>query len=250
MLIHLIGMPDPDSYSLITDWINDVFKSLKVDQMELFVMLCWNLWLARNDTVWRNHVITANTIALKTKIFLNEWKEITKENLSTNEGSSSQRARWSRPEVGWLKLNVDAAMDNQTRTMGFGWVLRNDVGTFIAAANVPWKGIYTPREAEAFALKEALSWLKSHGFERVQVKTDAMLVVQGLHSELKDSAFDLILHDVKDILGLFSQVNILFVKRSANRAAHMLTRDAVSRPGRSEWWSTPLLFFVMFLMMI
>lgn len=100
--------------------------------------------------------------------------------------------------------------------MGFGWILRDDGGQFVVAASIPWKGNFKPKEAEAFAMKETLSWLKTYNFDQVHIESNAKLVVQGLKSELNDSSFDMILYDINDSIRHFSQVVILFVKRSAN----------------------------------
>lgn len=62
-----------------------------------------------------------------------------------------------RPQLGSLKRNVDTAVDEENGNMGFGWVLRNEVGIFKAAVSKVWKGVCQPREADAAAIKEALS---------------------------------------------------------------------------------------------
>jgi len=56
--------------------------------------------------------------------------------------------------------NVDAAINKGEARMGFGPVLRNDMGRFVAARGMPWRGAFTPREAEVVAVREALSWIK------------------------------------------------------------------------------------------
>lgn len=89
---------------------------------------------------------------------------------------------WTKPQTGWLKLNVDAAINKENSCMGFGCVLRNDLGQFIAAKGAYWMGSFTSREAEAVAIRETLSWLKSHNFDNIHVETDSLQVVQGLNS--------------------------------------------------------------------
>lgn len=78
----------------------------------------------------------------------------------------------SKSPIGWLKMNFDAAINNESAKMGSGNVLCNESGNFIATRAIPWKGIYTLKEAESLAVSEALSWIKIKSFDFVQVKTD------------------------------------------------------------------------------
>ena len=43
---------------------------------------------------------------------------------------------------------------------------------------------------------------------------------------------------------------LVFVRRSANQATHMLVREVGSASCRKEWFDTPLLFFFMFCLLI
>ncbi|EEF44829.1 conserved hypothetical protein [Ricinus communis] len=57
-------------------------------------------------------------------------------------------------QQGCLKCNVDAALFNQSGTLGFGCVLRNSGGGSVAAAHGVPVGPLVPEVAEA------LSWIK------------------------------------------------------------------------------------------
>lgn len=80
----------------------------------------------------------------------------------------------------WVKLNVDAALNSVNRKMGFGFVLRDENASFIAAKEVPWEGFFSPSEAEAIAVREALKWIKVLHLDQVQVETDCLKVVQSI----------------------------------------------------------------------
>lgn len=79
------------------------------------------------------------------------------------------------------------------------------------------KVILVPRRQKLFTVKEALSWLKIHNLENIRIEIESLVVVQGLQSPLKDSSFDIILYDVKDILRHFCHAKISFVKRCRSR---------------------------------
>lgn len=220
-------------------WVSQYFCQLDDDKKCLLVMICWNIWQARNDKVWHNRSTSARIIVDKARAYLRDWREATAVNVQNSSNNPSFIVKWEKPQSGWYKLNVDAAINEEGGKMGFGWVLRDDHGTFKAAKCTPWKGVYSPKEAEAIAVREALSWLKAHNYDKVTVEIDALLVLQGLHTAGNVSYFDLLLLDVKDTLSLFSHVSISFVKRSANRIAHLLAGESVSLSDCKEWLYHP-----------
>lgn len=131
-------------------------------------------------------------------------------------------------------------MDSQNNRLGFGWVLRNDRGTFITC--ISRVGNYTPKEAEAMSIREALAWLKLHGFERVNVETDALLVVQNLSKAVDTSSFNLLLLDIKNRISQFNCLTIFFAKWSANWVAHLLTQKFIFMSDGGEWFNNPSSF--------
>lgn len=74
-------------------------------------------------------------------VFWNEWKEVTAEDLFQHQAIQIQTIKWEKPRAGWYKLNVEAAIDKANGRMGFGWVLRNERGDFMAAVCQPWQEI-------------------------------------------------------------------------------------------------------------
>nr|GLL40618.1 uncharacterized protein LOC109164833 [Ipomoea trifida] len=174
---------------------------------------------------------------LRAKSHFMEWKTLNEKELVDQAHVVS--SKWTKPEPGWLKINVDAALDVRKGGMGLGWVIRDANGIFKAARAVPVTGVCSPTEAETMAIRELLSWLKDQSPSQVLIETDALKVVQGLNSCSFDSAFDLLLCDVRDLLRSFSRTFISFVKRSANRAAHLVAREALSLSDCRVWTDHP-----------
>ncbi|KAL6555923.1 hypothetical protein OROGR_005211 [Orobanche gracilis] len=85
--------------------------------------------------------------------------------------------------------------------------------------------------AEAVSIREALSWMKNMGYEDFDLETDAQQVYFAILSHSFISAFDSVIDDVKEIVSSIGVVNFHFAKRSANRAAHTVAREAVSMSG-------------------
>lgn len=115
-------------------------------------------------------------------------------------------------------------MDVQNRRTGYGFVVRDENEFFVSAKQVSQQVSYQEKEAEAIGIKEALKWIKDKGFDRIQVEMDALLVLQGIQTESLITSFDLIVNNVRELAKHFNSVSFMFVKRSANSAAHLLAR--------------------------
>nr|GLL27578.1 uncharacterized protein LOC109191080 [Ipomoea trifida] len=77
--------------------------------------------------------------------------------------NNKQEQKWEKPSPGYLKLNTDAdaEVNPHTNRMSYGWVLRDDVGQFVAASCIP-------KEAEAMATRETLG-------DRTSLSTDPIM---------------------------------------------------------------------------
>nr|GMC57892.1 uncharacterized protein LOC109177101 [Ipomoea batatas] len=126
--------------------------------------------------------------------------------------------------------------------MGFGPVLRDANGAFVAARQIPWPGLFKPDEAEALGVKEALKWLKELNEDQVEVESDSLKVTNDIPSGSMITSFDLIVNDIRKLASDFVNLSFLFGKRSADRGVHFLTRVALSKSDRVDllsplrWW--------------
>lgn len=114
----------------------------------------------------------------------------------------------------------------------------------MAAACIRGGAVFSPKEAEAMAVREALSWLKNRDISQVQVETDSLQIIQSLKLNVEDSSFDLVISDVKDLLCSLSHVTIFHARRIANSVAHRLVREAYSLSVGKEWSFCPPSFIV------
>ncbi|XP_019172074.1 PREDICTED: uncharacterized protein LOC109167507 [Ipomoea nil] len=180
------------------NWINTMLTSLPKSTFCNFLTICWNIWSLRNNILWNGQAMDLAVFTVrKAKDFYNNWFNATKDNLPTSQSHNASGARWTTTLPGYLKLNVDATIDNQSSRMGFGCALRDDQGQFVAARGTHWRA-------------------------------DSLQVVQAINSMKGDSSFHLVLNDVKNLLSSFTQVSLCFVRRSANQAAHLLAKQSVS----------------------
>ncbi|GAU28961.1 hypothetical protein TSUD_153770 [Trifolium subterraneum] len=83
--------------------------------------------------------------------------------------AAAGRGRWTPPEQGTYKCNVDAAIFKEQNCFGAGMCIRDHSGNFIRAQTTWTYGNPQPHEAEAWRLKAAISWLRDLGFSSIAI---------------------------------------------------------------------------------
>ncbi|KAH9710584.1 DNA mismatch repair protein MLH3 [Citrus sinensis] len=140
------------------DWIEQTFIKCRKEECNLAIMVCWKLWLNRNDKVWNGHNEHAQNLVIAAGHYLFQWQEAKRKNFIIVEqvqlGHGSMC--WAKPPLGWFKCNVDAGVFSSQGRYSFGGVIRDYGGGFVAAKCQSFSGLFRPREAEALAVREAL----------------------------------------------------------------------------------------------
>ncbi|XP_050238464.1 uncharacterized protein LOC126687956 [Mercurialis annua] len=121
---------------------------------------------------------------------------------------------WEAPPVGWLKINVDAACFDSGMGTGCDVVERNQTGAWVSAFTNRKAECLSPIVAEGWALKEALSWIKS-----VKKQKDCVSLLNSL-----------------------VDIKVIFVYHFANCVVHSLARATYSMTGRKVWVDSPPYF--------
>ena len=229
----------------IEDWWMQIIQGQDKMNTNLAAMVSWSLWNNRNDVVWKGRSRQLAELIKHAEELLREWHHAKEgQSRQIQRRTTANEATWLRPEIGWLKCNIDAAIFQHGGFMGYGWVLRDDEGTMIAAKNGVMNGLVNPAMAEAMSCREALSWLKSLNIDKVIVESDALQVINSLNGEHGDkSYFGSIINDCKILSKDFGVCLFQFVKRSANQVAHMLAKATGSMSDRGTWFYNHPQFF-------
>ncbi|KAM6553938.1 hypothetical protein CsatB_014700 [Cannabis sativa] len=193
-------------------------------------MLCWALWKSRNNTVWNKRNSTVRDVLVSASITLDHWRKAQENfalsSLSLNNSGDGAEL-WTKPAENYIKINIDDALFHHENSYGFGIVARDDFGKLIEAKTCYKAGTYSAEVVEALGIKEALSWIKSKNWQKVEIETDSLLAVQAIRSDHNmSSIFGLITKDCFELLLSLIDVKLRFVKRPANRVAHAVARHA------------------------
>ena len=207
------------------------------------MMICWRIWIHRNDKIWNQKNGSVQQVLNSAGQFLYQW-QAAKKQLYYVDAEIHKVAHgavsWEKPEFGWVKCNVDAAVFASQGRIGLGRVIRNSDGGFLAARCVGRFGTFGLREVEALGIREALSWLKEYQLPCVIVEMDCLQVFQALTEGFyAPNGFGLIIEDCRKLALAIKEVKFSFVRRSANFVAHSVARAGNSMTDSRVWSLVP-----------
>lgn len=113
--------------------------------------------------------------------------------------------------------------------MGFGVVLWDSEGLFVAAIFGHNMGCFPSRVAEAIRLKEVLSWILSRSCTCVDVEVDNLELANCMSLNIIDqSKYGLLIFEFKKLVNCNLGISFFWIKRQANRVTHLLVRASLS----------------------
>ncbi|CAL8997626.1 unnamed protein product, partial [Prunus brigantina] len=129
---------------------------------------------------------------------------------------SRAQAKWQKPPLGAIKINVAGAFNVQTGTGGGGLIARNAAGgcaLFFARGLDPGPKI---------------------------IEGNTQDVVRSITTEREDrSPLSLLFSDCRFLLSQLEDISIHFIFKESNRVAHRLARLSFTLPETTSWWHGP-----------
>ena len=153
--------------------------------------------------------------------------------------SKQAKHKWKPPPKGILKINTDGSFTEETHSGGWGFTIRNDQGTLLAACAGNLNHVSNPLHVEALALQQATITATHLGCQQVTFETDFTTLKEAITSNNYDlSALGTLFTDVK--FKMYVGLNVVSVNhcsRGCNKAAHMLAASGVCmESGCYETW--------------
>ncbi|XP_042987456.1 uncharacterized protein LOC122315549 [Carya illinoinensis] len=144
--------------------------------------------------------------------------------------------RWSRPKELSVKANWDAAIDKKERKVGIGVVISDEEGEILVAAGEHMRYAIDAVIAESFALRKAMEVCRDFNFNNVLFEGDAQNIVNAVNAETKDmTRYGSVIEDVKCLLKGREKWSVRFIYREANKASHVLAREALQFQSKIVW---------------
>lgn len=142
--------------------------------------------------------------------------------------------------MGKLKCNMDASLFSYPFKSGYGCVIQDEYGQFVASLQGTTMGKHSPILAEALSIQEAFSWLKNLQVREVVVESDSQSLINALNQNDVDfSSFGLVIENCKTMQKVFNHCSFVFVRKSVNRVAHCLAKEACYVSGQDIRVSYP-----------
>lgn len=200
-------------------------------------LTCWEIWCARNTKVWNNFQQSLTQILRSAEMFINLWYQVNPLPLALPETSHNRGTmEWEPSGQGYWKCNVDGAVFNENKKLGFGFIIRDFKGRFIAAKNGMLEGPSEAGVAEVMSFREVLRRLKKKGYSNILVEGECLhLVLSVNHSSRDHSITGIIIGDCKTLMKEIPGCCVNFYNRSTNRAAQLLVRAVNSMSDQGLW---------------
>lgn len=120
--------------------------------------------------------------------------------------------------------------------MGVGVVIRDATGRVLAARTMVILYITDPTAVEALAAWDVVVLAQEVGGSRILLEGNSSVIVSALGArEPSLRAYGQILNNIESMFSHFSLVEVQHVSRSANRAAHVLAKHALSQLLNNTW---------------
>ena len=144
---------------------------------------------------------------------------------ATRQVVQNDGMRWIPPPQAVYKLNYDAALFEDSASIGFGAVIKNSIGEVMAAMTVKGLAVQGSEVAELLACRKVLEFAIDVGFTVLMMEGDSVnatrCIVSG--SDIQ-SAIGHVVGDIRHLLGALEWASVSCTKRNGNRVAHVLAR--------------------------
>ncbi|XP_073045488.1 uncharacterized protein [Primulina eburnea] len=168
---------------------------------------------------------------------LSDFKKArTKEKIEDASKKSNPERIWNPPRLRTLKLNVDAAVDDNRHHFSIGGALRDKQGRPLLAFGKQINQPISVVHGELLAIRECIILMHDKGFTDVQVATDSLLIVQAVTTTRDDIGYtSLCATDIRERMSEYEISELIHVRRTTNNVAHSIARFAFDFPSPFVW---------------
>lgn len=220
----------------LAQWIDAILNCTNTDKQGRVMCLLWTIWQARNCTVWEGKKLDDRHVIYMASALHVEWMSVTNQRGPTGAQDNNEVV----VPQGYVLCKVDAACPSNRDPPGFGAVILDTQGRFVAARSGQLRCTRDPYSLEVLACREALSWLKARGDVDIILETDCANACHSLSSNRSDFSYaGVFIGQCRDIMCSLGLIMVRHVRRSANSIAHALARAASSHAGLGTWESSP-----------
>ena len=152
---------------------------------------------------------------------------------------------WSKPRSLFLKLNVDAAYNEDERACASGAIIRDNMGGFVAASVLYIPHMSSASMAEAIVMKHGLELANFIGCNAIEAESDSLEVVQNCSGEEQIwNDATAVYAECFTLAASIGKVEFKHCKRDCNKAAHEIARNDFLSKLSCNWVDEPPSFIL------
>ncbi|XP_028765313.1 uncharacterized protein LOC114723286 [Neltuma alba] len=229
-------------------WLEDWFKSGKKDQdyeKAIFSSICWGIWKARCKYMFEHVDVDAlSCVTGALRLVRDQWDAVgNKKGPLVVDQCLDCQLRWSKPVMGTVKVNIDAAYCARTRKAAIGMIGRDWAGRFLGGVG-KMVDANSAFMAESLGLLEALENRDLWWGGRLMVETDYQeLFYKVKREELKGCEWfceDVVMKCISLLKSSqYKDVEVTLVARNGNCAADWLAAQTMGGLVPQGWLSKP-----------
>ncbi|XP_024163264.1 uncharacterized protein LOC112170267 [Rosa chinensis] len=183
------------------------------------ISLCYNIWKARNNNVFRNEALSSPSIVAIAASTSQDF--LTHNPLVRRPPDQCENIKWNPPSPNHVKINFDGSVIQQNNNAAIGFVIRDSFGCPVIACA---KRIGKPNVplTEAVALRESLLKAPELNYTNLLIERDSQLVIHCVIGKTNTRHLQSIIQDIKQLASNFNSVIFTHTFREANFVANVL----------------------------
>jgi ribonuclease HI len=215
-----IGVHAPQNLPL-NSWLLQGLNCEDTMGAQLFCILLWKMWSARNNLIFNQQVVNPIVVAQEAMSFVQELNPSSPTNnlslLHDNVLFSQQMP--SAPNI----FYVDAGCFSGTAT-GWGMIVYNHMGDVVLSACRKELIDVEPVLAEAIGVRWCLQKAIEANMKDIVIASDAATVVNCINSNKSIAVIEIVIQDCKLLIEQLDRVVVTHVRRHLNSVAHGLAK--------------------------
>ncbi|XP_018466282.1 uncharacterized protein LOC108837757 [Raphanus sativus] len=189
----------------------------------LAASIVWNIWIARNHLLFQNRDFSPEETILKAITDAREW--LLAQPPMKIPQSKPLIMLEPNPMRSGVTIYADAAWNPSSESAGFGWIIDDRVSATNHSATS--LHVSSPLIAEALAVRSALTFALSCGFNSITLLSDSQSLISIINKkELQLEIFNII-RDIYHLSVSFISITFSFIPKSTNANADHVAKQAL-----------------------
>ncbi|CAI9100427.1 OLC1v1037430C1 [Oldenlandia corymbosa var. corymbosa] len=214
---------DKSDGSSFAEWLNDwILTAPDLQSIQFSLFMCWGIWLARNENVWEEAVVSPVEILRRAQQYFQIFNA--SQHGDQRPAGLTESTELTSQVLPGVQIHVDGAFNNHEKIGAAAWECIDQYGRCLHCGSCTFLS-YTPLHAEAMACLKGLQVAKELGISQCVLQSDNAAVVKlGSKSVALPYPLHMLGSDICKLRDSFALCSFMKVDRSIVENAHKLDR--------------------------